>query len=734
MNMESKIGREVSRDFTYEIIERITRFIIHLDEIEKQFYIGSSTSKDKLEFIESYKEVLYKLLNVIVSSYRSVSLTEEDEDLITNHFELAKSCLASVNELHTTKLSLLPRPSEPVELERFKRVIDKQIIQLEKGDNKHEISISINEDIGEGIDLDPLNDFKKDNLNEIIEKYNNTNELKIEKIEYKTDKDAIKHITIPRIDAGNIYRWSSLIHEMAHSLMNNVVFESDDIKNDFLKFIGEDNLVNDFFLEGHENKYGFKPNEKTLINWLTECWCDLFACILIGPSYYFSQYLAFLNEPHNENTKYPPALFRLYLIESIFSSRFSRKLYNDIEENYIGKCENLIAALQDNNNLKIEGNNGLGRISNYFKKYFKKHFFTSGEGIYIDGNEALNKKLIALVKKYVNIDVEVIRQLVGHLDIGLPIPSIRTKDDSGNYREIPTYIQEIFLASWISRCNTLQVEILKSIQDSKIIDIQVIYKNEIEKRILRHDQAILKSIQVSEWFDFFIEEKNRPEKIQVFENKSPIKTKKIKGILVDKDIRKLIFYDELKIIPLMDLNGQIGTTSIDIRLGTGFELFFPDQYGIIDFTKNKEDNKNLSRRVNLDFIEGITIIPGQFLLAHSMEYLKLPDYICGNLEGRSSFARLGIEVHMTAGYIDPGFEGVMTFEIFNAGASTVKLYPGMRIGQIRFERNKIPDMKYGKRHTVKYKGLLEHNVSMQSKDIEVDLISKARIEGKLLNE
>lgn len=54
-------------------------------------------------------------------------------------------------------------------------------------------------------------------------------------------------------------------------------------------------------------------------------------------------------------------------------------------------------------------------------------------------------------------------------------------------------------------------------------------------------------------------------------------------------------------------------------------------------------------------------MPGQFLLGHSMEYVKLPDYICGNLDGRSSFARLGIEIHMTAGFIDPGFERVITF-------------------------------------------------------------------------
>jgi dCTP deaminase len=171
---------------------------------------------------------------------------------------------------------------------------------------------------------------------------------------------------------------------------------------------------------------------------------------------------------------------------------------------------------------------------------------------------------------------------------------------------------------------------------------------------------------------------------------------------------------------------QLGTTSIDIRLGTSFQVFYPEQYGIIDFTQEEENHSSTtsSKRINLDFMESVTITTGQFLLGHSMEYVKLPNDIGGNLEGRSSFARLGIEIHMTAGNIDPGFEGVITFEIYNAGPTTVKLYPGMRIGQIRFEKNSMPKEKYSQRHTVKHKGLLEHDLSRQSKDFEVELIKQ----------
>ncbi len=337
----------------------------------------------------------------------------------------------------------------------------------------------------------------------------------------------------------------------------------------------------------------------------------------------------------------------------------------------------------------------------------------------------VNKKLKKIVHKYVNLTTEISKFLKSQLMNGYPIPSIKTLDENGNYAEYPTYVQEIFYTSWLSRLELLQKQVLKLIYNSTkkdVEDIELLF-GELRKPIERHDQAILKSIQVSEWFDFFIEEKPRPNEIVIWRKRK--KSSKKRGLLVDFQIRDLIYENKMQFIPLIDINEQIGTTSIDVRLGACFQIFYPDQYGIIDFTdrNNTKSYRELSKRINLDFLEGITITPGQFLLAHSMEYIKLPNDISGNLDGRSSFARLGLEIHMTAGFIDPGFEGVITFEIYNAGASTVKIYPGMRIGQLRLERNSIPLKKYKDRHSVKYKGLLEHNISKQNNDIETIRLS-----------
>jgi dCTP deaminase len=554
----------------------------------------------------------------------------------------------------------------------------------------------------------------------------------IEKFKDDLSDDEIKqHITIPRIDASNTYRWSSLIHEMSHTLMKDVKFgDENDIEKDFLKFVENNSLVSDFFNPINQASGTFTPDNNTLKSWLIECWCDLFACILIGPSLYFSQYLVFLNEIDNNNNRtHPPSTLRLFLIESILMGRFPKDLFDILEKDYISSCEELINSFQDKHSLNFETNNELIQIGNFFQSYFKTHFFTSDDSIGIEQNESLNIALKKLVNKYVNIHTDVIVYLKNQLNQGLPIPSIKTINEKDEYEEISTYIQEIFLASWISRCEVLMKTVLENIKDiDNSTSINEIYEKSIEPNIKRHDQAVLKSIQVSEWFDFFTEEKQRPEKINIYTTKSQPDITKFSSILVDSEIESLVLSDELKIIPIMNLKGQTGTTSIDIRLGTSFQLYFPDQYGLVDFTEDNTDNafKAFSRRINLDFMKGITITPGQFMLGHSMEYIKLPNYICGCLEGRSSFARLGIEIHMTAGFIDPGFEGVITFEIYNAGANTVKLYPGLRIGQLRFERNNIPAIPYHMRRGVKYKGLLEHNVSRQNRDIEIELIKKSK--------
>jgi dCTP deaminase len=316
--------------------------------------------------------------------------------------------------------------------------------------------------------------------------------------------------------------------------------------------------------------------------------------------------------------------------------------------------------------------------------------------------------------------------LADSLKSGLPIPSFRQSTAENPLHEKPNSIQEIFLASWLHRNSEFRARILQLLKvisaSEKSNDALQLFKNNIVKEFYRFDRMILSSIQISEWVDLLcddgadsIDNQNYAEIVRSKPQKGKIHQ------LVDSDIFNNLLTHQIQVIPLINAKKQLGTTSLDIRLGTSFEVFFPNQFGIVDFTNEETMRKfkNNSRRYNLDFVDYIPINPGQFILGHSTEYIKLPKDISAHLEGRSSFARLGIEIHMTAGFVDPGFEGVLTFEIFNAGTNPIMLYPGYRVGQLRFTKIGRPSIGYTERNAAKYSGLLEHNLSMQAHDYEI---------------
>lgn len=710
----------------YEVVERIVRFDIHLDEIKNQFYSGN---QNRTALIRDFNQELKDLFNAALSQNNG----SNENEIIAN----CKEIINLIRELHSHYLSIFPRPSEPVELTRFERVIKKQIVQL-KGEQELKVSIATNESLGENANIDPLYDYKQFYKKKSGLRFSHDNSSDV-------DPELIT-VTIPRIDASNTFRWPSLIHEMCHPLLRNIQFQNNgNLKSDFLSYVSgkadENTIFNSFFATEKQEGNSSPDLEK----WLEECFCDLFACLLIGPSFYFSQFVVFVNNSDETVIEtHPPHQLRLGLIESLISRRF-KDLYEQLLCEPIAECSNLLELMQKDNQFSFNNSRDLNDVFTIFNQYFLFLFFEEGG---VKNNPSIGKELQDIIKRYVTIQSDVLESLTGRLKQGLPIPSVRTRDVNGNYLEIPTYVQEILLASWLTKLSLgktnddgmgLIARFKQSLDEANDNDNNNNNKTdlyeELKKIIVRHDQAVLKSIQVSEWFDFFTKERPREDRINLYIGESSQDDKddvwKTRGVLVDKEISSLIQEDEIKIIPFMycgqTIKGkeqnQIGTTSVDIRLGTSFQLFSSNQYGIVDFT-NLQDVKtysNSSKRVDLDFMESIVIAPGEFMLGHSMEYIKLPDTVCGNLEGRSSFARLGIEIHMTAGFIDPGFEGVITFEIYNSGPSAVRLYPGMRIGQLRFEVNEHPLRPYSK-HDVKYKGLLEHNLSLQSKDVEVALI------------
>jgi len=169
-------------------------------------------------------------------------------------------------------------------------------------------------------------------------------------------------------------------------------------------------------------------------------------------------------------------------------------------------------------------------------------------------------------------------------------------------------------------------------------------------------------------------------------------------ILSDRTILELVNKGELVIEPF-DVE-LVGPSSMDLRLGNEFLIFERSKIEVIDPRRPLE---NFTRRIFVEDGDYFIIHPGEFVLASTLEYIKLPDYIAARIEGRSSLARLGIVVHSTGGFVDAGFEGQLTLEMSNLNIVPIKLYPRMKVAQLAFLiQDKPSEIPYGKRRTSKY--------------------------------
>jgi len=156
-------------------------------------------------------------------------------------------------------------------------------------------------------------------------------------------------------------------------------------------------------------------------------------------------------------------------------------------------------------------------------------------------------------------------------------------------------------------------------------------------------------------------------------------------LLSDRDLRAEIQAGRVVLEPYDA--GMIQPSSIDVRLDRYFRVFENHRYPHID---PAEEQPDLTRLVESGDDEAFILHPGEFVLASTYEVITLPDDIAGRLEGKSSLGRLGLLTHSTAGFIDPGFSGHVTLELSNVATLPIKLWPGMKIGQLCLFRLSSP--------------------------------------------
>src|SRR3989344_5834347 len=191
-------------------------------------------------------------------------------------------------------------------------------------------------------------------------------------------------------------------------------------------------------------------------------------------------------------------------------------------------------------------------------------------------------------------------------------------------------------------------------------------------------------------------------------------------VLSDRDIKKALESGRIEISPVPDLKTQLGSCSIDLRLGNTFRVFEHSSNAYIDPSK-KDYTKEITREVVVKSGENFVMQPGDFVLAVTLERVKIPNNLMGRLEGRSSLGRLGIVVHSTASIFDPGWDGKCVLVLGNLGRMAVALTVGMRICAMTFEElSSQAEIPYSKKRSAKYKiqeGPEESRIHQENKQI-----------------
>src|SRR3954449_592850 len=195
------------------------------------------------------------------------------------------------------------------------------------------------------------------------------------------------------------------------------------------------------------------------------------------------------------------------------------------------------------------------------------------------------------------------------------------------------------------------------------------------------------------------------------------------AVLSDRDIRAAMQAGRVRIDPY-DAS-CLQPSSVDLHLDADFRVFRNNRYPYIDV---REPQPDLTELVTIADEEPFILHPGEFVLGQTLEWVELPDDLVARLEGRSSLGRLGLLIHSTAGYVDPGWKGNLTLELSNVANLPIALYRGMKIGQISFfQMSSAVERPYGSRELgSKYQGQSTPTPSQFYRDFESTRKSGAR--------
>ena len=549
----------VVKIYLSELADRALRFHMHLEAIEKEFYQpapglgGDTIPRDKPIFLNSFRQCVWNILDTVIrlSSPKLFPVDDAKRDEI---MAVARHGFVSINHLHESGLVHLPRPTEPVELRRFCRIISRHVLRQDEAD----VAVYVTETIPEGAYAgDPVSEIKQEDfarLNELTREITNAPALLLPDVK---EAEAI-HVTISRVDARNPVRWPTLLHEAGHRLLPDAMPKNKRLDQQFDEWLLD------------ETRDRLSALSVDIYSWLTEVWCDLFAALVMGPSFYFSQFSAFAASPQIDiklDSKHPPHSFRLRLIAMFLRHRYpslvrSEKLLSNMRE-----CAEVAEYWDRSGPVNLKNNDVLKVCFDSMRFFFQEHFF-SGSGTEPENFDLNFQGMVRYVKE---ISPEGLESMATELARGLPIPS-KVVSDAVPFAEEPTSVQEVLLAAWLHRLGELRDKTLSALSTPTHLEWRVFLATLVLPPIERFDDAVLRSLQISEWLHLLTP--RSPARIK--KRSKPSDTRVLHPILLnDAEILELLTNGELRIRPLVDLEQQLGSTSLDIRLGTSFEVYLP---------------------------------------------------------------------------------------------------------------------------------------------------------------
>jgi len=699
----------------FELIERAVRLYGHIERSCRVALIPGLRQTAQMQIATDLKNHIYQIIFQTIANVSSNSNLNAEEQ--SDYLDQA---LEHLSEVHSRGLLRIPRPHEPIELISYLRQV------LLSSSSKIEPLVATVQDIPKIFATEMLGDQAHDRFSfqawnaklSVAGKSVTLIEL-MDSIGLTQDvadkKEQLQYISLPRIDLGNPCRWPSLLHEVGHSKIT----QQEIIKSFFdgissLQCAEVLRAMIPYSCDSSENACTAE-----LAKWLMECWCDAYAVIHTGPAVFFAQLHAFifsqpryLTAEHKAGSGYPPAWFRLKLLLRLSEGRL------DDED---GETRHRICQAMENER------DAIFSAFDFVPPYKPELMFLLHHFSEFLRNAFPREKYTANTK----ISSVTLNRLIADLESGLPIPSLSVRNSDREQRAATT--AEILLAGWLHRCFSFRKDFFELLSKPKKSESNLFL--EMLAKVDRSDETLKRSIQMGEWFSILTEGATSVKEENITPFGPEPRTKGLPGLLSDRDINAAILSEDLRIIPLIDSDLQVRGSVIDLRLGHNFEIFHSNVPRLIDPMLAQTDDAGESVEIDIDFTNGIEIGPGQFILAHTLEYIKLPSDIAAQVEGRSSFARLGLQVHMTANLVEAGFDGCLTLEILNSGPSTIKLYPGMRIAQLRFYRFVTPPrFPYGVAGENKYRGRLSHNKGQQFSDWEVAAINLAKKRLGIIND